>query len=448
MHVVVVGCGRLGAQLAKRLSADGSSVAVIDRNPAAFERLGPAFEGSTVVGIGFDRQHLTDAGIERAQAVAAVTSGDNSNIIVARLARETYGVERVVARINDPRRAEIYQRLGIVTVAPTSWASRQVLRHITGDAATEWVSPAPGVNIVERRMGREWVGHRALTIEDATTRIVAIARTGRTMLPTPDLTIQDGDLFYLAVGCRSGRGVSGRLCACRTGAVMTASEPISAVIAGGGSVGRFVAEQLAGAGHLVTLVEIDRDVVAEHRTEDGLAGVNWIVGDACDVDVLAAAGLETATVTAAVTGDDEDNLVVSLLAKQEFGMPRVVARVNNPKNEWMFGEMWGVDVALSTPHLLAGLVQDAVGVDTLVRLLPFEGGRVRIVEIVLGIASPCAGAEISSLGLPRDSSIVAIQRDGHVIVPRGETVVHAGDKIVLLVTADSEPTVASLLAPG
>ena len=388
MHVVVVGCGRLGAQLAKRLTSDGSSVAVIDRNPAAFERLGSAFEGSTVVGIGFDRQHLTDAGIERAQAVAAVTSGDNSNIIVARLARETFGVERVVARINDPRRAEIYQRLGIVTVAPTSWASRQVLRHITGDAAIEWVSPAPGVNIVERRMGREWVGHRAVMIEDAATRIVAIARTGRTMLPTPDLTIQDGDLFYLAVATDPLESSVDVFAACRAGAVMIANDADQRRDRRRRQRRPLRRRTARRRGPLVTLVEIDRDVVAEHRTEDGLAGVNWIVGDACDVDVLAAAGLEAATVTAAVTGDDEDNLVISLLAKQEFGMPRVVAHVNNPKNEWMFGEMWGVDVALSTPHLLAGLVQDAVGVDTLVRLLPFEGGRVRIVEIVLGIASP------------------------------------------------------------
>jgi trk system potassium uptake protein TrkA len=229
---------------------------------------------------------------------------------------------------------------------------------------------------------------------------------------------------------------------------VTTERNINVVVAGAGSVGRFVAEQLTTSGHSVTIIENDRSILAEHRGEGTMANVHWILGDACDVDVLTSAGLETATVIAAVTGDDEDNLVISLLAKQEFGVPRVLARVNNPKNEWMFGELWGVDVSVSTPHLLAGLVQDAVGVDTLVRLLPFEGGRVRIVEIVLASGSTAAGAEISSLGIPRDCSVVAIQRDGHVIVPRGDTILHTADKIVLLVTEDSEPTIAKLLAPA
>jgi trk/ktr system potassium uptake protein len=199
MHVVVIGCGRLGASLAKSLVARGASVAVIDRRAEAFERLGAGFRGTTVTGVAFDQDHLLAAGIDRADAAAAVTGGDNSNIVVARLARETFGVGRVVARITDPRRAAIYQRLGIDTVAPTSWATGQVLRHLTADAATEWVSPTPGVTLVERRLGAEWTGKRASTIETEGVRVVAVARSGRTVLPYPELTVQDGDLFYLVV---------------------------------------------------------------------------------------------------------------------------------------------------------------------------------------------------------------------------------------------------------
>jgi trk system potassium uptake protein TrkA len=140
------------------------------------------------------------------------------------------------------------------------------------------------------------------------------------------------------------------------------------VIAGGGSVGRFTAEQLVEAGHEVTIIENDRAVVREYA-DDETTGVKWHQGDACDVSVLAAAGVTMADVVASVTGDDEDNLVVSLLAKQEFGVPRVVARVNNPNNYWMFNEMWGVDVSVSTPHLITSLVQEAVAVGSFVRLM-------------------------------------------------------------------------------
>ena len=162
------------------------------------------------------------------------------------------------------------------------------------------------------------------------------------------------------------------------------------VIAGGGSVGRFIAEQLHGAGHDVTILDNDRrssptPPLRRARRRD------VVDGDACELDTLAAAGVEQADVVAAVTGDDEDNLVVSLLAKQEFGVPRVVARVNNPKNEWMFNELWGVDVAVSTPHLITALVEEAVSVGSFVRLLSFEGGKARLAEVRLAEGSPADG---------------------------------------------------------
>jgi trk system potassium uptake protein TrkA len=217
------------------------------------------------------------------------------------------------------------------------------------------------------------------------------------------------------------------------------------VIAGAGSVGRFIAEQLVSTGHTVAIIEGDRTTVRQHRNDPELLGVTWTAGDACDIAVLKAAGLEQADVVAAATGDDEDNLVVSQLAKQEFGVPRVVARVNNPKNEWMFSEMWGVDVSVSTPHLITGLVQEAVSVGSLVRLLTLEGGRAKIEEVTLAEGSPALDKEIGSLGFPRDSTVVAVIRSGRVIVPRGDTVVHLGDEVVMLVTPDSEADVAAIL---
>ncbi len=145
------------------------------------------------------------------------------------------------------------------------------------------------------------------------------------------------------------------------------------VVAGGGNVGTFIADDLVKAGHEVTLVEIDGERVQAARELGEPSGVTWVVADACELSELARADLDEADVVAAVTGDDEDNLVISLLSKQEFAVPRVVARVNNPKNEWMFNEMWGVDVSVSTPHLLTALVEEAVSVGSLVRLLSFEG---------------------------------------------------------------------------
>ena len=217
------------------------------------------------------------------------------------------------------------------------------------------------------------------------------------------------------------------------------------VIAGGGSVGRFIADQLVGGGHAVTIVDSDPDLVTRRQAGSQPGGVAWRRGDACQVDVLEAAGLERADVIAAVTGDDEDNLVISLLSKQEFGVPRVVARVNNPNNEWMFNEMWGVDVSVSTPHLITALVEEAVSVGSFVRLMSFEHGRAKLAEVTLAPGSPAIDREIVELGFPRDATVVAILRDDRVVVPRGDTILRGGDEVVVLVTADSEDAVRAVL---
>jgi trk system potassium uptake protein TrkA len=201
MHVVIVGCGRVGSGLARILEDADHSVAVIDKQPKAFRRLHEGFAGRRVLGIGFDRDRLREAGIERADALAAVTNGDNSNIMVARVARETFGIERVVARIYDPRRAAIYERLGIPTIATVQWTTDRVLRRILPEAPdTEWADPSAKVVLLERPVAAAWAGRRLSDLEVAgQSRVVALSRLGVSRVPTPELVTQEGDVVYVAV---------------------------------------------------------------------------------------------------------------------------------------------------------------------------------------------------------------------------------------------------------
>jgi trk system potassium uptake protein TrkA len=207
------------------------------------------------------------------------------------------------------------------------------------------------------------------------------------------------------------------------------------VVAGAGNVGRFLAADLTTRGHDVTVIEQNADIYQRAKTS---IDANWIHGDACEPWVLDKADLARADVLVAATGDDEDNLVISLLAKQEFAVPRVVARVNHPKNAWMFNESWGVDISMSPPHILTSLVEEAVTVGGLVELLRLERGKVRLVETVLAGESGLAGRHVYDLRLPHDSSLIAIVRDGHVIIPEPETPLIAGDELLAITTQDAE----------
>lgn len=201
MHVVIMGCGRVGSTVAASLELAGHSVAVIDQNPDAFRRLGPDFSGHTITGIGFDRDVLLQAGIDRADAFAAVSSGDNSNIISARLARETFGVRRVVARIYDSKRAEVYERLGIPTVATVRWTADRMLRHLVPEGHPEiWRDPTSTVSMVEVPVHQDWVGRPLSTLEGATgTRVAFLMRFGIGTLPTGSTALQDGDQVFMMV---------------------------------------------------------------------------------------------------------------------------------------------------------------------------------------------------------------------------------------------------------
>lgn len=215
MHVIVVGCGRVGSELAVNLDAAGHSVAIIDKNRNAFRRLPDRWSGRAVLGFGFDRDHLEQADIRKAGALAAVTSGDNSNILTARIARETYQIENVVARIYDPRRAVIYQRLGIPTVATVTWTTDRVMRRLFPETTqTDWTDPSGTLSLVERTVPDSWAGHRLAGLGEAGKfRIAAVTRAGEARMAGPDLVGQEGDVLHVMVAKEDMDALEARLAA-------------------------------------------------------------------------------------------------------------------------------------------------------------------------------------------------------------------------------------------
>lgn len=199
MHVVIMGCGRVGSAIALELEAAGASVSIIDQSREAFRRLGGSFQGTTVTGIGFDRDIMLEAGIEKADAFAALSNGDNSNILAARVAREVFGVKNVVARIYDPARAEIYQRLGIPTVATVTWATEQVLRRLLpGGSRGEWRDPSGKVALLEVSVDNSWFGHPISEVEERTNaRVAFLTRLGDAFIPDEHTVLQEGDLLHV-----------------------------------------------------------------------------------------------------------------------------------------------------------------------------------------------------------------------------------------------------------
>jgi trk system potassium uptake protein len=212
-------------------------------------------------------------------------------------------------------------------------------------------------------------------------------------------------------------------------------------IAGAGAVGRSIAAELVENGHDVMLLERDE----RNLKRDIVPGAEWVLADACEVSSLEEAGLQNCDVMVAATGDDKANLVVSLLAKTEFAVNRVVARVSDPRNEWLFTEAWGVDVAVSTPRVLAALVEEAVSVGDLVRLMTFRQGQANLVELTLAPDAAHVGRPVSDLELPRDAALVAVLRGGRVIVPSADDPLEAGDELLFVANQDVEAEIRDLL---
>jgi len=215
------------------------------------------------------------------------------------------------------------------------------------------------------------------------------------------------------------------------------------VIAGAGKVGRSIASELLSNGHSVLL--IDKDI--ETARPGIVDGAEVLLADACEIAALDEADLTSCQVVVAATGDDKVNLVVSLLAKTEYGVPRVVARVNHPKNEWMFDESWGVDVAVSTPRIISALVEEAVAVGDLVRLFSFRQGEANLVELTLPPDSEVVGRRVGDVPFPVDTALVAILRHAHVITPTPDDTLESGDELLFVASPDQESALQELLAP-
>lgn len=213
-------------------------------------------------------------------------------------------------------------------------------------------------------------------------------------------------------------------------------------IAGAGAVGRSIAGELLENGHEVLLVDKNPKSISVERVPQA----EWLLADACEISALDEAALQRCNVVIAATGDDKVNLVVSLLAKTEYGVPRVVARVNNPRNEWLFNEAWGVDVAVSTPRLMSALVEEAVSVGDLVRLMRFSQGDANLVEITLAENATAVGTRVSDVQWPQDTALVTIIREGRVLVPSGGDSLEGGDELLFVSTAEREPELEELLS--
>ncbi|MCA0322533.1 MAG: TrkA family potassium uptake protein [Actinobacteria bacterium] len=216
------------------------------------------------------------------------------------------------------------------------------------------------------------------------------------------------------------------------------------VIAGAGSVGRSIARELIRNGHTVLLIDRETDTDRVSKVPEA----SWLKADACELSALDESGLADCDVVVAATGDDKVNLVLSLLAKTEFAVPRTVARVNNPKNEWMFDEAWGVDVAVSTPRLMTALIEEAVSIGDLVRIFEFQQGRASMVELTLPEGSAYAGARLGDITFPADTVLTAIIRDGRPIAPSRDDALEALDELLFITTAEGEDQLEDLLSPG
>ncbi|MEB3051312.1 TrkA family potassium uptake protein [Mycolicibacter sp. MYC123] len=215
-------------------------------------------------------------------------------------------------------------------------------------------------------------------------------------------------------------------------------------VAGAGAVGRSIARELLDSDHQVTLIERNPD----HIAVEDISDAQWHLGDACELSLLESVHLESFDVVIAATGDDKANVVLSLLAKTEFAVPRVVARVNDPRNEWLFTDAWGVDVAVSTPRMLASLVEEAVAVGDLVRLMEFRKGQANLLEITLPDDTPWGGKPVRKLTLPRDAALVTILRGTRVIVPQDDEPLEGGDELLFVATSGVEDELRELLLPA
>jgi trk system potassium uptake protein TrkA len=380
MYVIVVGCGRVGSELAYRLFSAGHEVSVVDEVSEAFMKLPPGFRGRTVLGEVLAREVLRRADIERADAVAAVTSSDTLNAVVGHAARKIYRVSKVVVRNYDPRFLAIHKAFGHDAVSSTVWGAERL---------QELIDPG-SVSTRESETNQPPAGP-----------------------PRPGPARERGRL--------------------------------SVLIAGGGRTASELATILVAQGHGVQLVENRQDVLGYlHREVPSEAIYEGYPGD---IDVLSSAGITRASVLVACMPKDQDNLALCFVARERFRVPRIIACINQPANDWLYGkEIFHVDVALNQAEILAALIEEEMSLGQMMTLLKIRGGRYSLVDETLPEGAMAVGSALSELALPPEAVIAAILRRGEMVIPRGSVRLQAGDEVLAIASPDAAEELARLLS--
>jgi trk system potassium uptake protein TrkA len=393
MRAVIMGCGRVGSTLALMLDAEGHEVSVVDMDSGAFRRLGEHFGGRTISGIGINADVLRAAGIEGADTFIAVTNGDNSNIMASQIAKVRFKIPRVMARIYDPLRAEVYREVGIETLCITVLGA--------------------GI-LYDRLFNRPYEG-----IEEYWSLTHQVHKLYAADLPTPD---------QLAKQRAEAKGKHRNY----------------VLIAGGGKVGYQLGRTLIQKGEEVLVLE--KRPQRYQLLHDEL-GENVFFGDACEIRTMVRVGMERADLVVAVTGDDEDNLVICQVAKRWFGVPRAIGRVNNPHNEEIF-RVLGVDETISTTRLMFQLIEQEVSTRELVPLSLLRKGDLEVVEVELPASSPALRKPVKKLNLPHGCLLAACVRGNSSQVVTGDTVLREKDRVVALTEPGSVAALRQALLGG
>ena len=377
MRVVILGCGRVGSTMALMLDSEGHEVSIIDVEPAAFRRLGESFGGRAIPGIGISADVLREAGIESASAFLAVTNGDNTNIMAAQIAKVLFQVPRVMARIYDPLRAEVYREVGIETLCITTL----------------------GAGIFHDRL----LDRSYQSIDDYWNLTHEMHRLYAANLPTPQ------QLAAKRVGHKNGR-----------------KDYI--IIAGGGKVGHNLGRALLRKGDEVLILE--KRPPRFHALHDEL-GEAVVFGDACEIRTMVQVGMERADLVVAVTGDDEDNLIICQAARRWFGVPRAIGRVNNPANEDTFHKL-GIKETISATRLMYQLIEQEVATADVLPLSWLQRGNLEVVEIKMQPDSPALNIPVRKLVLPAGCLLTAIVNENSATIVTGDSILGPNDTVVAL----------------
>lgn len=378
MRVVILGCGRVGSTLALMLDSEGHEVSIVDMDPTAFRRLGEGFGGRAIPGIGISADVLRGAGVEKADAFLAVTNGDNTNIMAAQIAKVIFRVPRTMARIYDPLRAEVYREVGIETLCITTLGAGIFHDRLLDKAYQS----------IDQYWDLTHQMHRLYAADLPSPQQLAVKRAARKSNGHPDYVI----------------------------------------VAGGGKVGYNLGRALLQRGDEVLI--LDKRPTRYRALHDEL-GEAVFFGDACEIRTMAQIGMERADLVVAVTGDDEDNLIICQSAKRWFGVPRAIGRVNNPANEETFHKL-GVEETISATRLMYQLIEQEVATKDVVPLSLIQRGALEVVEVKMKPDSPVLGKPIRSLTLPAGCLLTAIVRGAKAEIVTGDSRLAENDTVVAL----------------